>query len=128
MTQTDDQAILAQERRALDRWSQADPTGYITGYASDVTYFDDIGAHHRIDGIAALRGYFTSLDGKVPPHRYEIVNPKVQMYGDIGVLTMRYEPFAPDGKPLQHWKATTVYRRDGGEWRVVHAHWSMVKE
>lgn len=129
MTQSDDQAaILASERRALDRWSQGDPKGYIAEYASDVTYFDEIGAHQRVDGLAAVRGYFASLEGKVPPHRYEIVNPKVQTYGDIGVLTLRYEPFAPDGKPLQRWKATMVYRRDGGTWRVVHAHWSMMKE
>ena len=90
MTQSDDQAdILAHERRALDRWSQGDPKGYIAEYASDVTYFDDIGAHQRVDGLAAVRGYFASLEGKVPTHRYEIVNPKLQMYGDIGVLTMR---------------------------------------
>ena len=125
---TDDQTILAQERRALDRWAQGEPLEYFDRWAEDITYFDDIGAHRRIDGIAAMRNYAASFEGKVPPHRYELVDPKVQVYGDIGIVTLRYEPFGTDGAPLQRWKATLVYRRTDGEWRVVHAHWSMVKE
>lgn len=128
MAGIDERAILAQERRALDSWSRGDPLGYITGFADDATYFDDIGAQRRRDGVAAVRGHFTSLQGKVPPHRYELVNPKVQIYGEVGVLSMRYETFAPDGKPLTPWNATVVYRRSAGEWRVVHAHWSMLKQ
>jgi ketosteroid isomerase-like protein len=123
-----EQAIVAQERRALDRWAQGNPLGYLEVDADDVTYFDDIGAHSRIDGIEAMRNYFTSLQGKIPPHKYEIVDPKVQVYGEIGILTLRYKAYATDGKTLAHWKATSVYRRMGGEWRVVHAHWSIVKE
>ncbi len=33
----------------------------------------------------------------------------------------------PHWKPLVQWKATSVYRRLEGEWRIVHAHWSKVK-
>ena len=121
------QAILAQERRALDQWSAGNPLGYLDVYAADVTYFDDIGAGSRVEGIEAMRGYLTSLKGKIPPHNYEIANPEVQVYGDIGVLTLHYNASASDGKPLAHWKATSVYRRIGDEWRVVHAHWSLVK-
>lgn len=125
---SDDQAILAQERRALDRWAQGKPLQYFDRWAEDITYFDDIGAHRRIEGIVAMRNYAASLEGKVPPHHYELVDPKVQVYGDIGIVTLRYEPFGTDGVPLQRWKATLVYRRTGDEWRVVHAHWSMAKE
>lgn len=123
-----EQAILAQERRALDRWSQGKPVGYVDIDADDITYFDDIGAHTRVDGIEAMRNYFESLEGKIPPHRYELVAPKVQIYGDIGILTLRYHAHATDGEPLTRWKATSVYRRIAGEWRIVHAHWSIVKE
>jgi hypothetical protein len=123
-----EQAILAVERRALDRWAQGNPLGYVDIDADDVTYFDDIAAHTRIDGIEAMRNYFASLEGKIPPHRYEVVDPKVQIYGDIGILTLRYHAYAADGKPLTRWKATSVYRRRAKEWRIVHAHWSIVKE
>ena len=122
-----EQAILAQERRALDRWAQGDPLGYLDIDADDVTYFDDIGAQSRVNGIEPMREYLTSLKGKTPPHKYEVVDPKVQVYGDIGILTLRYNAYATDGKPLARWKATSVYRRIRSEWRIVHAHWSLVK-
>ena len=122
------EAILAQERRALDRWARGQPLGYVDNDADDVTYFDDIGAHRRIDGLPAVRQYFASLEGKISPHQYELVDPKVQVYGDIGIVTLRYEPRTIDGTPLTPWKATAVYRLTAGDWRVVHAHWSMVKE
>lgn len=122
-----ERAIIAQERRAMDQWSQGNPLGYLDVDADDVTYFDDIAANSRIDGVEAMRSYFTSVKGKIPPHRYEIVDPKVQLYGDIGILTLRYHASTTDGKPLTRWKATSVYRRRGAEWRIVHAHWSTVK-
>lgn len=129
MSQTDvEQAVLARERQALDRWSAGDPAGYVALAAEDITYFDDIGAQARVDGIAAVRAYLASLEGKVPPHRYEVLEPRVQLCDDIAVLTFRYQPFGPDEQPLTRWKATAVYRRDAGEWSSIHAHWSMIEE
>jgi hypothetical protein len=79
-----EQAILDEERQALARWAQGSPTAYAEVFAGDATYFDDIGAQTRIDGLDALKAYMASLQGKIPPHRQEIVNPKVQVYGDVG--------------------------------------------
>lgn len=125
----DEQAILDQERRALDQWASGNPLGYVDIDAEDVTYFDDIGAHSRIDGLDRLRMmYFAGLIGKIPPHRYELVDPRVQIYGDVAVLTLRYLPRDADGRPLTAWKATSVYRRGTADWRIVHAHWSTVKQ
>jgi ketosteroid isomerase-like protein len=125
----DERAILGAERRALDRWAAGDPVGYAQDCAEDATYFDDIAAQQRVDGRAAIQGYFETLAGKIPEHRYEIVDPKVQVYGDVGVLTLRYNPSAPppDNRPLQPWKMSAVYRKTGGAWRAVHLHWSMIK-
>ena len=123
-----EQAILAQERRALDQWAAGNPLGYLDVDASDVTYFDDIGAHSRVNGIDAMRSYLTSLKGKIPPHRYEMLDPNVQLYGDIGILTLRYDAYGADASPMARWKATSVYRRVDDQWRIVHAHWSLVKD
>jgi hypothetical protein len=123
-----EQAIVAQERRALEQWAKGNPLGYLEIDADDVTYFDDIGAHARVTGIDAMRTYLTSLKGKIPPHRYEILDPKVQLFGDIGILTLRYEAYGADIQPVSRWKATSVYRRAHDEWRIVHAHWSLVKD
>jgi len=121
------ETILAQERHALDQWAAGNTLGYLDIDAADITYFDDIGAHSRVEGIEAMRTYFTSLEGKIPPHQYQLVDPKVQLYGDAGILTLHYNASSADGTPLALWKATSVYHRIGGEWRVVHAHWSLVE-
>lgn len=119
--------ILARERQALDRWSQGQTTGYADVADDDITYFDDIGAQARVAGKPAVREYLTGLEGQIPPHNYEMVDPRVQVYGDVGVLTFLYHPSGPDGEPGQRWKATSVYRNVDGEWWAVHAHWSMIK-
>lgn len=119
------EAILARERSALDRWSQGDPSGYLEIQAEDITYFDDIAAQSRVDGIEAMREYWSSLAGQIPAHRYEVREPKVQLYGDVGILTLRYRATDPEGQTIAEWKATSVYRRIGEEWRIVHAHWSL---
>lgn len=47
---------------------------------------------------------------------------------DVGILTLRYHAYGPDGQALARWKATSVYRHAAGEWRMVHARWSLVKD
>ena len=84
-------------------------------------------ASTRVSGGEAWRAYLASLEGKVPPHKYEIVDPAVQVYGDIAILTLHYYASALDGAPLTRWKATSVYRRQDGRWLRVHAHWSTIK-
>ncbi len=126
--QNAEQEILALEHRALDDWSQGKTLGYAAEGDTDMTYFDDIGGQLRIDGLKAIRNYLASLEGKVTPHKYEMVNPKVQVYGDIGILTFQYHPSTADGPAPMNWKATTVYRHNGMKWRLVHANWSVIKE
>lgn len=122
-----EQIILALERQALDRWSQGDPAGFCNNFADDATYFDDIGAHIRLDSIVEIRNYLASLEGQIPPHNYEIVDSKVQVYGNVAILTMRYHTMF-DTVPGPPWKATSVYRLKDDQWQVVHDHWSLVKE
>ena len=100
--------------------------GYAHSAADDVTYFDDIAAATRIDGIEEWTSYLASLP--IPPHGYEIIDPKVQVYGDVGILTLHYHGLGPEGEVLSRWTATVAYRHDGGAWHKVHAHWSLIKD
>jgi len=122
-----EQAVLAMERQALDRWAAGDPMGFAEAAADDITYFDDITAQTRLDGLEEFRSYLTSLEGQIPAHTYELLDTKVQVYGNIAISTLHYQP-SIDGEPGPLWKATDVYRLSNGEWRVVHAHWSLVKQ
>jgi len=126
-TSPEAEQILANERRALDEWAKGNPAGYFEGVAEDATYFDDIGATSRIAGREAIQEYGRSLSGMIPEHRYELVDPEVQVYGDLGILTLGYRATSPDGTPLPPWRASVVYRREGPDWVRVHLHWSVNK-
>ena len=80
----------------------------------------------RLDSIEEIRNYLASLEGEIPPHNYKIVDPKVQVYGDIAILTLHYHTMI-DTVPGTPWKATSVYRLIDDVWHVVHDHWSLVK-
>ena len=121
--------IIALERAALDRWGRGDPQGYIETYAPEITYFDPF-AEKRIDGIAGMRAMLAPITGKVKISRYEMIDPKVQLAGDIGVLSFNLISHTsnPDGSPrLVRWNSTEVYRRIGGRWKIVHNHWSFTR-
>ena len=123
-----EEAIVAQERAALDRWSAGDPEGYVQSADDDVTYVDFIGAQVRVDGIQAVRAYLAGLKGQFPAHTYEVKNPRVQVYGDVGILTQHYYPTDLDGNAMGPSKATCVYRLTDGTWHMVHSHWSVINE
>ena len=122
------QELLDLERSALDRWSGGNPWGYGHSAAADVMYFDDIGAKKRVAGKDAVLDYLDSLKEHIPPHRYELEDPMVQLFGDVGIVSFLYLPSTLDGQAGTPWRASTVYARIDGEWRMVHAHWAMLKD
>jgi hypothetical protein len=123
-----EEAILAQAGSDLDRWSHGDTEGYGQSAADDVTYFHNAPAHARVDGVRAFREFLSALKGQIPPHNYEIVHPKVQVYGDVGILTLQYHAFTPAGEPLARGRGTSVYRLAGEAWKMVHTHWSVLED
>jgi len=123
-----EEAILAQARSDLDCWSNGDTKGYAQSAAVDVTYFDNIAAQTRVDGIQAFHEYLSALQGQIPKHSYEIVDPKIQVYGDVGILTLHYHASSADGEPIARGKGTCVYRQTDGAWHMVHTHWSTLEE
>lgn len=120
------QSVIQMERDALDNWSAGNPSGYSVHMAEDVTYMDDIMAMDLKVGIEEVQAYVESLEGMVGPHDYELVNPNVQQYGSVAILNFHYQP-SMDGQKGNPWKATTVYNYSEGEWKLVHANWSLIK-
>ena len=126
--QNADQEIIALERSALDMWAQGNTDGFIDISADEITWFDFTpGAQQRIEGLQAVSNFLKPLTGNIPPHTYEIVNPKVQMYGKTAILTFHWKGSMTDGLPMDEWKVTSVYNWREGKWRQVHAHWSVVQ-
>ena len=128
--QGDGQEVIALERSALDRWGKGDVEGFLSLYADEITYFDPI-QDRRVNGLANLRSLYGPLAGKFTVDRYEMLNPKVQRYGDVAVLTFNLQNYArqADGTehPTSRWNSSEVFRRIDGKWRTIHSHWSFTK-
>jgi uncharacterized protein (TIGR02246 family) len=122
--------IVGMERGALDRWSNADPEGYLAIMADDVTYFDPT-QDRRVEGVAAMRAMLAPMTGKFKIDRYEMVNPKVQRVGDVAVLTYNLVNYRklPSGAEttLNRWNTTEVFREMDGQWKIVSSHFSYTK-
>jgi uncharacterized protein (TIGR02246 family) len=125
-----DADVIAIERASLDRWIKGDPDGFLSTYATDVTYFSPA-EERRVDGLEAMTALLAPVRGKIRIDRYEMLNTKVQRLGDVAVLTYNIVNYLrqPDGteRPTTRWNSTAVFHRAGGRWRTIHSHFSFTK-
>jgi len=116
--------LIAIETAALKRWLAGDPSGFLEISDADVAYFDPF-LDRRLDGLAALTDYYEGLCGKISAPRFEIVDPKAQVFADAAVLTFNFISWSEAGKPTR-WNCSEVYARRGEQWKIVQTHWSFV--
>ena len=114
--------VIEMECFALVRWGMGDPSAFLALYAPDIVYFDP-GLERRIDGLAAMAEHYKGIRGKVHFDRFELINPLVQVAGDVAVLTFNYASYGAQGEPSR-WNFTEVYRRAGHKWEIIQSHWS----
>jgi ketosteroid isomerase-like protein len=117
--------ILTRLQAVAERFYNKDPLAYTELLAEDVTYFAPI-TPGRVEGREAVRALFAPFQGKLSVPRFEILNPKLQLHGDIGIFTYNLNEYGTDGAAVTRWNSTEVYRRFGGKWQAVHAHWSQI--
>lgn len=117
--------IIALERAALERWNNGDVNGFLEISAPDVTYFDPY-LDYRVEGLAKLAELYKPLQGKIKVDKCEMQNPRVQLAGNISVLT--FNLLSQSGSELSRWNCTEVYRLEkDGNWKIIHTHWSFTK-
>jgi hypothetical protein len=119
--------LIALEEAALDRWRQGDPGGFLELIADDYTYFDDL-RDERVDGKEAITAIYEELRGKIVFPRFELIQPRAQVFGDLAVLTFNFRSFGPKDvgaeQVTSNWHTTEVFARQGPEWRLISTHWS----
>ena len=85
----------------------------------------------RLDGKTAnSKLYEASERDGTKPVAADMMDPKVQVYGDVAILTYSYTGVnqMKDGKTkASSGKSTRVYARQNGQWKLVHAHFSSVE-
>jgi ketosteroid isomerase-like protein len=121
MTASLEADIIALERAALNRWGKGDVDGYLELSTADVSYFDPM-TPSRIDGHDALAEYYRPFRGLIKIDRDHIVRPRVQVRGDVAVLTFQFISEGSEGS--KKWNCTEVYMREPEGWRIAHTHWS----
>lgn len=121
--------LLNLEKGAMERWRNGDPWGWAEISAPDVTYIDP-GLTQPIVGLSAYKTYLKQLEKKVFYQKSEFIDPQVVVVGDAALLTYNYRSTATAGDPPHTtqtlWNTTEVYFRRGGEFKIVHTHWSFV--
>lgn len=122
-----EEIIIAKEKAALDRWSNGDPYGYIELAAEEVTYFAE-GCDTLIQGHKAFKEVNAQLEGKIQIPRYEMLNPQVRIFDNIGILTYALNNYSEDGEIRSKWKSTEIYKLIENEWMLIHSHWTIVKD
>ena len=93
--------------------------------SEELSCYEDVCAY-RIDGLE----FHTSLimqmskDSSNRPERFDILTPRIQLYGDTGIVTYtRLMTFDDDGKPRwQTYNETRVYVKFDSAWKMVHFH------
>ena len=96
------------------------------------------------DGYTEFSGAFpTRIDGKDVNSRLgeafsadpsqlvaaEMANPKVQVYGDVAILSYNFIGLVQDAEGNVEpslAKSTRIYARQGGAWKLVHANFAPV--
>jgi ketosteroid isomerase-like protein len=106
----------ASRRRAL--WSRNDPVSVM-------------GAWRNAFGQQELDDLFTSLErqfSECTSYRFELL--AYDVVGDMAYTAgLEHTSASVDGQPRSYvLRATQVYRREGGEWKVAHRHADSVTE
>jgi ketosteroid isomerase-like protein len=117
--------LIEKERRALERWNNGDPSGYLEISSTDVVYFDPF-IDQRLNGLGKLTQLYESIQGQIHVDRYEMLHPKVQTGNDMAVLTFNLNSY--EGNNCSFWNCTEVYKKEpSGEWKIVQTHWSFTQ-
>ena len=116
--------VIAREKAGYEAWQRKDKAFWADFLADDSTYF---GAHSPYLETEPKLNLLPKFDQYVEQFKYndfQMYNPRVQVYGDVAVLTYNSAVSASVyGQPLNYTgKVTAVYVKQGGKWRIVHSH------
>ncbi len=118
--------IIAMEKAMLDRWGTGDTDSFLELAAPEITYFDP-SLSKRLDGREAFDKFLAPLKGTFRVPKYEMIDPRVQVYGQAAVLSYNMVDYDEAGTNAFRMNVTEVYARLDARWKLVHSHFSVTK-
>ena len=114
--------ILRLERRQVADFNRRDLKAVVQQFAPGFVGFSST-RHKRIAGRTALKKTFQHYLRQSPRVRYNISQPRVQLFGATAVASF-YWTVALTPRRRVHGRGTHVFVKRGRQWQVVHEHFS----
>jgi calcium/calmodulin-dependent protein kinase (CaM kinase) II len=114
--------------RMLEAINTGDAGTYASVSAPDLSCYEDV-CQYRIDGLEFHLSLIQQMSGspEMKPTRFDMLTPRVQVYGDTGIVTYtRLMTYNDGGRP--RWTTcneSRVFVRLEGAWKMVHFHRSV---
>lgn len=119
--------LIAREQASVDAWRRKDKSFYADLLAEDSTYFSAYSPYLDAHAKKNLLTKFEQYADQFKFQDFQMHNPRVQLYGDVAVLTYQATVAANfNGQPMNYTaKMTSIYVKQGNTWRMAHGHESM---
>jgi ketosteroid isomerase-like protein len=94
---------------------------------SDALILYDAVPPREFDGPKAVRADLQPVYGNFKSLKYEFLNEHVVTEGKLGVTygVVHFSGTDKGGKPVDlTWRATSVWRKENGKWKIIHQHLS----
>jgi hypothetical protein len=117
---------------AFDRYVQGWQTGDInllgSIYAHDArltVYWPDPTRPSRLQSWDSVRTNLKEVFDLIHRMNLEFDERQIDVYGGVAVLTTHWTWHQPSGVFFEHGRATFIFKKDGGNWRIIHEHSSV---
>ena len=119
-----DKVIIAREKAAIEAWQKKDKAFYADFLADDATYFGPRSPYLETEPKENFLPRFEMYAEQIKILDFRMYNPRVQVYGDMAILTYNELVTASVGDRTgeRSGQVTSVYVKRGDTWRVVHGH------
>jgi ketosteroid isomerase-like protein len=121
--------IVAKEKMILDEWGKGHTMIFSDNSSDEITYFDP-SLEKRLDGKTEFIELLKPIENTFTIIKYEMLNPKVQVHGDIAILSYNLVDYSKNqygDEQKSLWNTTEVYKRLKNDWKIIHSHWSLTK-
>ena len=109
-----------------DAFDHRDLKPVIEMFSDDVEVFDHV--PYRFDGKQLFVKYLNEAGAGIASASFGFRQPSCRLFGDsVGVVNAydMYTAVTKDGKALSiHGRTTLVFSKQGGQWKIVSAHFS----